>query len=226
MFRFFNILAVCFVVLVLIAAFYINEHNTRARTAVKSPVEFDFQPGGSISFDLGPGEYHITGTSSDKIRVRYAFSDYVRETASISSKINSTDARITIDGPFTGFKCEIEVPQKSNLSAQLSAGLLKVSDVEGSKDFKQSAGLLHVDIGDPAQYKDVYAAVTSGNMQLRPWHAHRPGLFRSFSRQGSGPYALRARVTAGNLILTSDVDGDRPKAPLPPSSPELPRHYD
>ncbi|HYD16699.1 MAG TPA: hypothetical protein VEB03_01705 [Candidatus Nanoarchaeia archaeon] len=220
-----NIIAISVVALVIIGAFWINESNYRgAGGGVKGPVDADFQPGGTVTLDLSAGEYIIRGSSDSKIRVRYTYSDYVKDTASINLKTDGNKATIAVDGPSSEFRCEIDVPQHTNLAGKLSAGILRVSDVEGDKDFESRAGLMKIDVGDASMYKTVEASVTSGNLQARPWHTHKPGLFRSFNHYGSGQYALRAHVTAGNLIISEsdaeDVRRDRePRRPIPPTPP-------
>ncbi len=228
MFRIVKIVAICFLLIIVLGAFWFNERNySRAKTGVSGPTETSFAPGGTLTLDLRAGAYTIRGTANNKIRVRYHFNDYIRDTTSISLKTDGPKATLFVDGPSnSNFRCDIEIPQNTNLSGHLSAGILEIFEVDGNKDLDANAGNIIIDVGDATKYRSVDASVLSGNLQMRPWHTHKPGLFRHFRYNGSGQYDLRASLLAGNLI----IDGRQGGAPVPtppnPDSPKPEPHFD
>jgi hypothetical protein len=226
MFRLLKIIAVSFVVLVVIAAFWINQRNVNAaRGGVKGPVEYDFPQGGTVTLDLTAGDYEIRGMPDNKIRIRYSYARYLNDTASINAKINGSDANISISGPGnSGFHVVIQVPQKSHLKTDLTAGKLVVNGVEGNKDLDANAGSLTIEVADPHQYRDVSLSLLSGKIEARPWHADRGGLFRHFAYHNAasgGSYHINANLLAGKLSVETfrDFNSD-PQPPQPPQSPQ------
>jgi hypothetical protein len=233
MFRLFKIIAVSFVVFVLIVAFWLNQRNVNAaRGGVKGPVEYDFPQGGTVSLDLTAGDYEIRGTPDNKIRIRYSYAHYLKDTASIDAKINGSDANIRIDGPGnSGFHVVIDVPQKSHLKTDLTAGKLLVQGVEGNKELDANAGKVSIEIADPRQYRDVSLNLLTGKIVARPWGKHSGGLFRHFEYHNAtvGPYHINANLLAGKLTVDSlhdsDDEDDNGHPDAPPTPPPAP-HYD
>lgn len=230
MFRLFKIIALSFIVLVIVAAFWINQRNVNtARSGVKGPVEYDFPQGGNVTLDLSAGDYEIRGTSDNKIRVRYSYAHYLRDTASITAKINGSDAHINIDGPGnSGFHVVIEIPEKSHLKTDLTAGKLSVRGIEGNKELDANAGKIDIEIGDTRQSRDVNLSLLSGKIEARPWHANRGGLFRHFEYHNStvGSYHINANLLAGKLSVDTLHNFDDEEQPPTPSQPPQPSHYD
>ena len=231
MFRLFKIIAISFIVLVLIFAFWANQRNvSAARSGVKGPVEYDFPQGGTVTLDLSAGDYEIRGTSDNKIRIRYSYARYLNVTASINAKINGSDAGIRISGPGnSGFHVVIEVPRKSNLKTDLTAGKLSVTGVEGNKELDANAGKIDIEIGDTRQYRDVNLSLLSGKIEARPWGKNSGGLFRHFKYHNAttgGPYHINANLLAGKLSVDALHDSDdEEQSPTPPQPPQPP-HYD
>jgi hypothetical protein len=231
MFRLLKIIAISFVVLVLIVAFWANQRNvSAARGGVKGPVEYDFPQGGTVSLDLTAGDYEIRGTSDNKIRVRYSYARYLKDTASINAKIDGSAANISISGPGnSGFHVVIEIPQKSNLKADLTAGKLYVSGIEGNKELDANAGHVSIEIADPRQYRDVSLNLLTGKIEARPWRRNSGGLFRHFDYHNAttgGAYHINANLLAGKLSVdTLRGFDDEEQPPTPPQPPQAP-HYD
>ena len=106
-----------------------------------SSLERDFVADGKISMDLSAGEYRITGSPDNKIRVAWT----VRESDRLSYEaarvdVRGSDARIITDGPMNHFRVDIQVPQKADLYIRLTAGELRLDRVEGNKDVELHAG--------------------------------------------------------------------------------------
>lgn len=126
-------------------------------------------------------------------------SDLSRAHAEIS--VSGTSAAVRVRGPKNNFRVTIDVPARTDLTMDVSAGDLKVSGIEGNKVLDMWAGDVTIAVGDPAQYRRVDASVRFGEITSRPFSASKGGIFRSFSWDGSDPYTLRATLFAGDLKL-------------------------
>jgi len=168
-----------------------------------SSLERDFVSNGKISMDLSAGEYRITGSPDNKIRLAWS----VRGEDSLSdvearADIRGTEARIVTDGPMNNFKVTIQVPQRADLYIRLTAGELRLDRVEGSKDIELHAGEMRIDVNRAEDYNSVDASIWAGEIQADPFNVRKEGLFRSFDWKGHGPYRLHARLKAGEVWLS------------------------
>ena len=168
-----------------------------------SSLERDFVSNGKISMDLSAGEYRITGSPDNKIRLAWS----VRGEDSLSdvearADIRGTEARIVTDGPMNNFKVTIQVPQRADLYIRLTAGELRLDRVEGSKDIELHAGEMRIDVNRAEDYNSVDASIWAGEIHADPFNVRKEGLFRSFDWKGHGPYRLHARLKAGEVWLS------------------------
>jgi hypothetical protein len=86
--------------------------------------------------------------------------------------------------------------------ASLTAGKFSLDAVQGDIDVSAWAGELLVGVGDPSTYYSAYASVTAGEIQAPAFAAaHKGGVFRSVSWEGKGRHSVRARLTAGKIVL-------------------------
>ena len=174
-----------------------------AQTKDANVLERAFAAGGTVRLDLGAGEYRITGTTDDRVRVRWSTRNpedarRVRVSADVSGKT----ATVRTGGPRNGFRVDIEIPARSDVDLDLSAGDVRLRGVEGSKDISMWAGEASIEVGDPARYRRVDASVRFGEIGAHPFNVNKGGIFRSFHWNGKGEYTLRARIFAGELQLT------------------------
>jgi hypothetical protein len=95
----------------------------------------------------------------------------------------------------------IDVPARSDIEIDLTAGDLDVRGIEGSKRIESWAGDVSIDVGQPEQYRLVEASVRAGDLSAAPFKVSKGGLLRSFNWTGKGPYSLRAKLFAGDLTL-------------------------
>ena len=167
---------------------------------VPGPIDREFVSGGSVVMDLSAGEYRISPTNNDHLTVTFRGDSSRTHVFFDPSK---TPAVLEVDGPSNNFRADIGVPAKTNLEVNLTAGVVRLNGVEGSKNVMCNACEMTLDVGAKEQYGPVYASVASGNLEARPWFVHKGGLMRSFSTQGPGKYALRAHADAGNVVITS-----------------------
>jgi hypothetical protein len=168
----------------------------------QSPVEKPFAKGGTIHMRLAAGGYKIAGRHDERIRVSWR-ANRPEDAAHLKAdtEIQGHSATIVTSGFRNGVEFTIEVPFRSDLDVELTAGDLEVRGVEGNKKIESWAGDVNVDIGQPEQYKRVDASVRAGDLNAPPFKVSTGGLLRSFSWTGSGPYSLSVKLFAGDLNL-------------------------
>jgi hypothetical protein len=165
-------------------------------------VERTFAKAGRIRMTLAAAEYRISGRSEDKIRVEWR-TDNPEDAARVKAdiQVNGTGAAIATTGVKHGLHFTIEVPTRSDIEIDLTAGDLQVRGIEGSKRVEAWAGDVSIDVGPTEQYRNVEASVRAGDLTALPFQVSKGGLLRSFSWTGKGPYSLRVKLFAGDLTL-------------------------
>jgi len=78
----------------------------------------------------------------------------------------------------------------------MPAGVLEINEVKGSKDVKNAAGDLNIDLGDADDYASIDASVTTGEIDVSAVGAETGGFFRKYHRSGPGTFRLIAHVGA------------------------------
>jgi hypothetical protein len=166
-------------------------------------VEKAFPAGGRVDLDLSAGGYLVRGTSDDIIRVRWRArtpEDAARGRAEIA--VQGASATIRTRGPKDRFQVEIDLPSRTDINLNLSAGDLRVRGLEGSKHVSVWAGDVLVEVGNPDQYRKVEASVRLGDLTMQPFGlGNTGGIFRKRSWSGSGPHSIKATLFAGDLKL-------------------------
>ena len=104
-------------------------------------------------------------------------------------------------GVRNGLRIDIEMPMRSDVRLDLSAGEVSMRGIEGSKDISMWAGEVSIEVGDPARYRRVDASVRFGEIGAHAFSVNKGGIFRSFHWNGGGEYVLRARLFAGEVNL-------------------------
>ena len=180
-----------------------SETSQASRTS--DSLERAFTQNGRIRMDLSAGDYHISGSPDNRIRVEWSVRDADQlPRVHARADIRDHDASITTDGPTNkGLKVTIQVPDRSDIYVRLTAGDLRIEDIRGNKDVELHAGDARIDVGRAEDYHSVDASVWAGDIQAEPFHVFKDGLFRSFDWSGKGPYRLHAHLKAGDLRLYS-----------------------
>lgn len=164
------------------------------------PVRGVFRSGGSIEMKLEAGEYDILPSSDEAISISLSGS----RTEGVRVDLAGTDraARLSITRtPRSDFRAVIRVPRTCDLTVRHSAGDLRIGPIQGNKDLRTRAGNLEVRGVDPADHARIDATVTAGEIDARPFRTTEGGLFNAFRWTGTGRYALKASLTAGDLVL-------------------------
>jgi len=166
-------------------------------------IERQFVSGGTVHLDLSAGDYDIVASPDDRIRITLTDRGRDNPDAYVDIEVKGSTASIETDGPMTdGLDVKIELPRLTNMVLKLSAGDLKVTGVEGSKDVSAGAGDVSIAVGPPDQYRHVNASIRIGDLNAEPFNVRKEGFFRSFEWTGKGKYDLRAHLTVGDLKLT------------------------
>jgi hypothetical protein len=171
-------------------------------TTPATSLERPFSAGGQIRMDLSAGEYEITGSPDNLIRLdwRVKHDDQLDEVDNRLT-VNGTEARVSTDGPSDRFRVRVQVPMHSHLHVRLTAGELAIKGIEGDKDVELHAGELNIDVIRAEDYRHVDAAIWAGEIDASPFRVTKEGLFRSFDWSGKGKYRLHAHLKAGELRL-------------------------
>jgi hypothetical protein len=167
------------------------------------PFTADFNSGGKLRLYLRSGDFHIIGSSDNKITVRVSGRNaYQANDMRVQFDGSHDSADLTIsDGPKNDLQVTIEVPKKTGLFVRMPAGNLELHHVTGDKDAELHAGELIIEVGDASDYSRVDASVYSGGLEASPFGESHGGLFRSVHKEGNGKYHLHAHVGAGDLTL-------------------------
>jgi hypothetical protein len=166
-------------------------------------LERTFESGGRVRMNLSAGEYVITGTSENRVRLEWRVRDPERLWR-VKARADVQGSRATIEtdgGDGHGLHGVIRVPARSDLDIRLTAGELRIEGIDGNKDVDLYAGEVNIDVRRAADYRSVDASVWAGEIDARPFSASKGGLFRSVAWTGTGPYRLRVKLWAGEIRL-------------------------
>ena len=176
--------------------------SSASATPVPPVIERALAQGGKVTMRLSAGQYTIENSPGDAIRLAWETRD-PGDASRVRARVDvdGASAMVHAEGPSNGFTVTIGVPTRSDLWIRLSAGDLTIRGVEGHKDVSAWAGELKIGVGAASQYRVVDTAVLAGEIQAAPFQGSKGGVFRSFQWTGTGPYELRARLTAGEITL-------------------------
>jgi len=167
------------------------------------PFAADFPSAGRLKLHVRSGDIQIIGSDQDRITVELS-GERAQDARNLKVRMDRregfADLRIC-GGPRNGITITIGIPKNTDLYARIPFGEVQVENVVGNKDIELHAGDLTVSVGNSSDYAHVDASVISGEVDGDPFGESRGGLFRSFRKEGSGPYRLHAHVGAGQLTL-------------------------
>jgi hypothetical protein len=177
--------------------------TTKVRDIQNHPFAVSFPPGQRLRMQLRSGAVRIQGREDNKIAVHLEGRNaYNAQDLTVRFKHFADNGDLEIwGGPKNELEIVIEIPKDSNLYVRMPFGDLTMDGVSGDKDVELHAGDLSIDVGQASDYKHVDASVLSGDISAAPFDENHGGLFRSFSKSGSGKFNLHAHVGAGDLVL-------------------------
>jgi hypothetical protein len=170
-------------------------------TAPAQPIEKAFARGGRIQLYLGAADYRIRGGSEDKIRVTWQADKGDGAGVRVTADVSGSTAIVRTSSPDHNIHYTIDVPSRSDVEVDLSAGDIELRGIEGSKRVESWAGDVIIEVGKAEQYRQVDASVRAGDISAAPFNQSTGGLFRSVHWTGKGPYSLTVRLFAGDLTL-------------------------
>jgi DUF4097 and DUF4098 domain-containing protein YvlB len=139
---------------------------------------------------------HVSCTSGDegdaqRIRIRF--------------QGNQDDETLTIAGDLrkgNNVRVRIEVPRKTSLRVEMSAGEVKVEEIAGDKDINLYAGQITISSTRPWDYRSVDVSVSIGEVKAPVYGAQKGGFFRGITKETTdGEYSLHAHVITGEIDL-------------------------
>ena len=141
-----------------------------------------------------------SGNEGDAQRIRIRFQG------------NQDDETLTIAGDLSkgnSVRVRIEVPRKTSLRVEMSAGEVKVEEVAGDMDIDLYAGRIAISSTHLWNYRSVDVSVSVGAVKAPVYGAEKGGFFRGITKEtADGEYSLRAHVIAGEI----DLQGRSPRA--------------
>jgi hypothetical protein len=155
----------------------------------------------SLSTDI-----EIVGTDQQAIHVSCRADDmYAAKDIRIQLSGTPSHAKLNITGDHlkhNNLHIRVDVPRKMDLGFQMSAGAVKVTEIEGNKDIELTAGAITISAAHDWDYKEVNASVGIGAVNAQVYGANKGGFFRVFRKQNErGEYRLHAHVTTGQIDL-------------------------
>jgi len=118
---------------------------------------------------------------------------------------NQDNETLTIKGDShkgNNVKIRIEVPRKTSLRVEMSAGEVKVEEIEGDKDINLYAGQIAISSTRPLDYRSVDVSVSIGSVNAPAYGAEKGGFFSSITKKtADGEYSLHAHVMTGQIDL-------------------------
>jgi hypothetical protein len=177
----------------------------RSEDAVPGTLQQKFAAGGTVRMHLEAGDYEIRASDADQIVItcRSEDADKLRRVR-VATKSSGNLAQVYVrDTPHNDFHVTIDVPRRSDLWIRLSAGDMKIEDIEGNKDVESNAGDLTIQVPHPELYGHTDASVWAGDLTASAFAVNKGGLFRSFHQNGPGKYRLHVHLLAGDLKITS-----------------------
>lgn len=181
----------------------VAQNRVDATAVGQDNFDADFPSGGQLRLHIRSSDLRIIGSDENRIKIRYwGKNSGEAQDVKISLKTLGNTGELRVHGgPHYQFQIEIFVPRTSDLYLRMPAGEAEVKGIVGNKDVAIHAGDLTLAVGAPEEYAFADASVLAGDLDAGPFGVSKDGLFRSFHRQGSGKYRLRAHVGAGDLTL-------------------------
>ena len=159
-----------------------------------------------LTIDSRSAGIEIVGTNQEGIHVSCTADD-ADSARDIRLQFSGTPthAKLTIKGAYLkhgNLKIRIEVPRKTNLGLQMTAGQVKVEEIEGDKDIELHAGQISISSAHEWDYRKVNASVGIGQVNAQVYGEDKGGFLRVFRKENAeGEYRLHAHVTTGQIDL-------------------------
>ncbi len=169
----------------------------------QSHMEFNCPSRPQLRLYVRSGEIHIVGTDDSKITVDLSGKN-LDKIQDLTARLTCTQSQAELHvsgGPRNELTITIHVPKTVDLYARIPAGEVTIDGITGNKNVELHAGDLTISVGKATDYRHVYASVWAGEVDAEAFGDNKGGLFRTVSKDSTGPYSLYAHVTTGQLTL-------------------------
>jgi hypothetical protein len=178
----------------------------RAETPCWQTLDAPLRPGAVLRVHSRPAGLEIVGTDQAAIHVSCTSGDEGdAQRIRIRFQGNQDDETLTIGGDLrkgNNVRVRIEVPRKTSLRVEMSAGEVKVEEIAGDKDINLYAGQITISSTRPWDYRRVDVSVSIGQVNAPVYGAQKGGFLRSITKEtADGEYSLHAHVTTGQIEL-------------------------
>jgi DUF4097 and DUF4098 domain-containing protein YvlB len=178
----------------------------RAETPCGQTLDAPLRPRAVLTIHSRPAGLEIVGTDQAAIRVSCTSGDEGdAQRIRIRSQGNQDDETLTIAGDSLeggNLRVRIEVPRKTSLRVEMSAGEVKVEEVTGDKDINLYAGQITISSTRSWDYRKVDVSVSIGAVNAPVYGAQKGGFFRGITKEtANGEYSLYAHVITGQIDL-------------------------
>jgi hypothetical protein len=185
----------------------------RAETPCAQTLDVPLRPRTVLRVNSRPAGLEIVGTDQAAIHVSCTSGDEGdAQRIRIRFQGNQDDKTLTIAGNLrkgNNVRVRIEVPRKTSLRVEMSAGEVKVEEIAGDKDIDLYAGRIAISSTRPWDYRSVDLSVSIGAVKAPVYGAEKGGFFRSITKEtADGEYSLHAHVITGEI----DLQGRSPRA--------------
>jgi hypothetical protein len=178
----------------------------RADAPCGQTLDAPLRPRTVLTVHSRPAGLEIVGTDQAAIHVSCTSGDEDdAQRIHIHFKGNQDDETLTIAGNLSkgnNVRIRIEVPRKTSLRVDMSAGQIKVEEIAGDKDIDLYAGQIMISSTHPWDYRRVDVSVSIGAVKAPVYGAEKGGFFRGITKETvDGEYSLRAHVITGEIEL-------------------------
>ena len=178
----------------------------RAEAPCGQTLDAPLRPRTVLTVHSRPAGLEIVGTDQAAIHVSCTSGDEDdAQRIRIRFKGNQDDETLTIAGDLSkgnNVRVRIEVPRKTSLRVEMSAGEVKVEEIAGDKDINLYAGQITISSTHPWDYRSVDVSVSIGAVKAPVYGAEKGGFFRGITKEtANGEYSLHAHVLTGEIDL-------------------------
>ena len=178
----------------------------RAEAPCGQTLDAPLRPRAVLRVHSRPAGLEIVGTDQAAIHVSCTSGDEGdAQRIRLRLQGNQDDETLTIAGDLlegNNLRVRIEVPRKTSLRVEMSAGEIKVEEIAGDKDIDLYAGRIAISSTHPWDYRSVDVSVSVGAVRAPVYGAEKGGFFRSITKEtADGEYSLHAHVITGEIAL-------------------------
>jgi hypothetical protein len=178
----------------------------QTEVACGQPLDAPLRSRAELTIDSRPAGLEIVGTDQAAIHLSCKANE-VENAQPIRIRLSGTQdhGKLTITGGSlqqSNLQVRIEVPRKTSLKVQMSAGQVTVEEIAGDKDIDLYAGQVTISSAHLWDYRSVHVSVDIGEVKAQVYGADKGGFFRTFTKQtADGEYWLHAHVMTGEIDL-------------------------